>query len=367
MAADETKSPSELQYRLLVGVGGIGTGMFFELEGDHTLGRDESRPGKLLDRRDYCKLHIISHYVAVLLHAHQSGSPFRVLPIGKVGDDGPADRLRREMAAAGMDISLVETAPGYPTLLSVCFQYPDGAGGNITTTGSAASLLSATDIDRAKPAITATGNQTIALGVPEVPLAARYHLLKLAGEHGAFRAAAIASAEVPEAIDMGLFEMVDLLSVNKDEAATIAGEPFDEQYPEGFLAAVAVALSDRQPEMQIIVTAGASGAYAYSSGRWDYCPAFDTQPVSTAGAGDALLAGALAGLVGGLNFITPGPLRKSITDRPLTSAFDLGMLLAAFSVTSPHTIHPDASGEALLNFATELGAAISEPLKVILG
>jgi len=61
-------------FRQLVGVGGIGTGLFFELEGNHTLGRNESRPARFLSIRDYCKLHIISHYVAVLLGANPNGS-----------------------------------------------------------------------------------------------------------------------------------------------------------------------------------------------------------------------------------------------------------------------------------------------------
>jgi hypothetical protein len=55
------------RYRALIGVGGIGTGAFFALSGDHTLGREESRLGKYLDRRDYCKLHIITHYIQTLL------------------------------------------------------------------------------------------------------------------------------------------------------------------------------------------------------------------------------------------------------------------------------------------------------------
>ncbi len=54
-------------FRRLVGVGGIGGGMFLALEGDRTLGRNESRPARLLDVRDYGKLHIVAHHVAMLL------------------------------------------------------------------------------------------------------------------------------------------------------------------------------------------------------------------------------------------------------------------------------------------------------------
>ena len=68
-------------YQQLLGVGGIGTGILFALEGNHTLGREESRPGQLLDVRDYCKLHIIIHYVARLL-----GLPVPTDPLPRLAD-----------------------------------------------------------------------------------------------------------------------------------------------------------------------------------------------------------------------------------------------------------------------------------------
>ena len=77
-------------YRRLVGVGGIGTGLFFALEGDHDLGRNESRPARLKGVCDYCKLHIVAHYPTVLL-----GAGFEVVPVGKVGADGQAEQESR--------------------------------------------------------------------------------------------------------------------------------------------------------------------------------------------------------------------------------------------------------------------------------
>ena len=65
------------RYRALIGTGGIGSGMFFALDGNHTLGREESRSGHFLDRRDYCKLHIVSHYVRRLLGSRLPGDPAR--------------------------------------------------------------------------------------------------------------------------------------------------------------------------------------------------------------------------------------------------------------------------------------------------
>jgi len=45
---------NKCRYKSMIGVGGIGSGMFFLLNGNHTIGREESRSGYFLDRRDYC-------------------------------------------------------------------------------------------------------------------------------------------------------------------------------------------------------------------------------------------------------------------------------------------------------------------------
>ena len=165
-------------FRQLVGVGGLGTGIFFALDGDHTLGRNESRLGSLINVRDYCKLHIVTHYIAKLLGANQGHFP--VMPLGKVGDDAAGAFVLREMHNVGIDTRFVEVLAGKPTLFSVCFQYPDGSGGNITTGNSAAAELSEEDIDRAESLFQSVGPKTIALLVPEVPLASRRHFLAVA-------------------------------------------------------------------------------------------------------------------------------------------------------------------------------------------
>ena len=138
LQVDETAS-----YQQLVGVGGLGTGIFFALEGEHTLGRSESRAGRLLNVRDYCKLHIVSHYVAKLLGNYS----FCVFPIGKIGNDAAGQFVLKELADAGIDTRFVQRVTGRPTLFSVCFQYPDGTGGNITTNNSAADELCAKDLE----------------------------------------------------------------------------------------------------------------------------------------------------------------------------------------------------------------------------
>jgi ribokinase len=341
--------------------------VFFALEGDHTLGRNESRPARLLDVRDYCKLHIIAHYVAALLGATRSGLPFRVTPIGMVGDDAVGERLYQEMQAVGMDTRFVEKRRDLPTLYGICFQYPDGSGGNITATNSAAHALTAADVDKAEPLFAAHVGQAIALAAPEVTLPVRSHLLKLAGRYGALRVAALTSVEMRQAQEMGLLQDVDLLAMNEDEAAALVGRHGDADAPQPFLDDCVRVLTSIQPHMRIVVTWGKMGAYAWEAGRWNHCPAPPVRVVNTAGAGDALLGGIMSCLAAGVPLLRPPDMPETSADGLVASALDFAVLLASYTVTSPHTIHPEADLPALQSFAQSLDLRFAGRLRPVVG
>jgi ribokinase len=108
--------PLSLRYSGIIGTGGIGSGKFFVLNGDHTLGREESRSGHFLEVSDYCKQHIILHYIKVLL-----GPAFSVMPVGKIGDDDTGQLLFNEMSETGFAMDRVEKVPHMSTLFSFCF------------------------------------------------------------------------------------------------------------------------------------------------------------------------------------------------------------------------------------------------------
>ncbi len=315
--------PGALRYEALIGTGGIGTGRFFLLDGDHTLGREESRSGRFLDRRDYCKLHIVCHYLQALL-----GPRMAVLPIGRLGEDEAGRQLRREMEEAGLDLRHVRALAGRPTLSSFCFLYPDGTGGNLTTADSACGAVDAAAIEEAEAEFTAWRGRGIALAEPEVPLEARLRLLELGGEHGFLRAASFTLGEMPEVRERGLLARVDLLGVNLEEALAAAGLrrvlPAEPSGRAELAAAAVAALSGEHAALRLSITAGAAGSWSWDASALHHCPALPVRVVSTGGAGDAHFAGILAGLAAGLD---------------LPSAQTLGTLLAAAAVTSPHTIH----------------------------
>jgi ribokinase len=329
------------QYRAMLGVGGIGSGVFFALNGEHTLGREESRSGHFIDRRDYCKLHIISHYVKILL-----GAEFHTLPIGKVGDDEAGHRLLKEMEAAGLDLRYIQTIPEVQTMYSFCFLYLDGSGGNLTTDNSACGRVGVDDISRAEADFVFYRSCGIALAAPEVPLPARRKLLQLGTKYGFWRVAAFTSAEILPAMDMGLLAETDLLALNRDEAAAVAGIQFQpENVPPLPIAEAALAgLRTINPGLLVMITAGKEGSWSWDGENIQHVPAFPIKVVSTAGAGDAFLAGVIAGKVAGLC---------------LSEAQELGTLVAAHSVTSPHTIDPRINRRSLQLFADEHELALS--------
>jgi sugar/nucleoside kinase (ribokinase family) len=343
-------------YQQLIGVGGLGTGIFFALEGNHTLGRNESRPGQLLDVRDYCKLHIVIHYIAKLLGAQPDSSSFRVFPVGKVGNDGAGQFVLKEMGRVGIDTRFVETLPGKPTLFSVCFQYPDGTGGNITTNNSAAAELGERDLDGIESVLHSAGPPTIALSLPEVSLELRRQFLKRATRGGAFRAASFVSAEIDDAKQSGMFEQLDLVSLNEGEAAELIGDDISTDNPEGCMAKCVQFLRATYPHLQMIISIGKDGAYGVNRDGWNYCPAPRVEVASTAGAGDCLLGGILAAMAAGVPLLNSRHPRKSLAERSLDTALEFGVLLASYKVTSPHTIHPDASLSSLIGFAAQIKA-----------
>ena len=339
-------SDHELRFCAMFGVGGIGAGSFFLLDGNQTLGREESRGGRYLDRRDYCKLHIISHYVKALM-----GTGFAVTPIGKVGSDDVGRRLLNEMTVAGLDLRFITVSQDAPTLFSFCYIYPDGAGGNMTTNDSACSQVSPAVVRLADSAMAAYAGRGIALAVPEAPLGAREELLRLASAHRFFRAAAFTSREMRQIIQGDLLQSVDLLAINLDEAAAAAGITAESRSAEAVVHAAIERLNLINPAMLVSLTGGSHGSWCWDGRRLTHQPVFPAKVESTAGAGDAHVSGILAGLAAGLD---------------LASAQELAGLIAALSVTSPHTIHDGIDRHSLRTFADKAGVALSAPVSQLL-
>jgi sugar/nucleoside kinase (ribokinase family) len=331
----------------MIGVGGIGSGKFFALNHNHTLGREESRSGHFLDRMDYCKLHIICHYVKTLL-----GPDFICIPVGKVGSDEIGSQLIAEMDEIGLNTRWVRKIEDAPTLFSFCFIYPDGTGGNLTTDDSACGRVDAEYVSLVQDEFQRFENSGVALAVPEFPLPAREKVLELGTRYHFFRIASFSTEEICAEIAKGILLSCDWLAMNVDEASVVVGMKPDQYSVERIVNIAIERLAHLAPQLRISVTAGKFGSWVWDHECLDYHSAFAVSSVSTAGAGDAHLAGILAGVIAGLS---------------TSESHELGSLVAALSVTSPHTIDKRIGRETLQNFIQNEHFNVSYKIRNLLG
>jgi ribokinase len=343
MKAGELKfDPKKLHFKGIIGTGGIGSGKFFILNGDHTLGREESRSGHFLDVSDYCKQHIILHYVKVLL-----GPSFTVIPVGKIGDDDIGQILFNEMSKTGFIMNRIEKVPHTSTLFSFCFYYPDGTGGNLTTDNSASAQVDADFIETAVTEIKELGTKGIIVAVPEVPLSARKKLLELGKQNMLFCAASFTTEEIHYAMDSGMIKNIDLIAINIDEASAAAGSFADKTDTISIVKSAIQKLQILNKNIMVSITAGKQGSWCWDGHRLNNFPAIKTIVTSTAGAGDAFFSGILCGLALGLH---------------LFDAQQLASIVAGLSITSSHTIHKGVDRHLLNEFMHSSDLSFSETI-----
>lgn len=323
-----------MRYRAMIGVGGIGSGSFFKMIGNHTLGREESRSGYFLDQQDYCKLHIISHYVKELAEPG-----FEVIPIGRLGNDEVGRRLFEEMKSVGFDMSYTELLADSQTMFSFCFLYPDGSGGNLTTTDSACSKVNPDTIQQAEDSFKKYRGEGIALAAPEVSIEARFKLLDMATEYQFFRAASFTSAEIPVILEGNNLQRIDLLAINMDEASALTNISSDDKHASARVEAVVQICSEQNPNVLISVTDGKNGSWCWDGKSVKHFPTMNVQVVNTAGAGDAHFAGLLTGLAKGFS---------------LHEAHEAAVFIAGLSVMSPHTINKQIKRKQMKDIADKI-------------
>ncbi len=354
--------PVPPRFDLMVVTGGIGSGILFALDGDHDLGRHESRAARRLEARDYAKAHIVSHCLARLLHAPGLAPRPRIAVVGAVGDDEIGHRLIAELRDAGLDLTYVRIAPDAPTLLSVCYLYPDGTGGNITDEASASATVSDDDLAPVVEPLARVGDRGLVIALPEVPATARLGLLQAGSSSGAFRVASLTKGEAGTPVAERIVSASDLMVFNEEEAAAFGRSTAARAEARAVLDATAARADRLHPGIQVVVTWGADGAYAFVDGSWHHTPAPHVTPVSSAGAGDALLAGVVAALALGAP-LTRIPDRATTQPSSTETAMELGVLVGSYGVTSPHSIHPEFTTAALHAFANAMGRPMSGALR----
>lgn len=327
------------RYNQIIGTGGIGSGVIYALQGNDDLGRNETRLATKLPDRDFCKLHIISHYLTVILNS--AGSNVEVLPVGAVGDDLKGRELLEIFTANHICSDYVRIAEGYSTLHSVCFQFPDGSGGNITESRSASSSVNSLDLQSCLDSGRLSGPSVI-FAVPEVPIEARLFLLNYPVDSESYKAASFLSSEIREVFGMGLLKKIQLLSINIDEARALIGEDRGLSDRDAVMKCRDKVYREN-PNIELVVTAGGNGAYGFFRDEEKYLHALSVDFRNSAGAGDAFFAGLIIGKVLGLPFISG--------ETP--TCFETALCLSALSVESQDTINFTITFDILNSFINE--------------
>jgi ribokinase len=202
--------------------------------------------------------------------------------LGRVGDDGFGEPLVEALAEKGVDISLIEAAPGSSTGTAVITVTPDGENA-ITVAPGANRRLTVEDVDDAAEAI---GGARMLVAQLEVSPEVVTRAVGVAARRGTRPLVNLAPPfEVPREV----LEQLDPLVVNEHEAAFLLGERVEGV--DGALAAASELLV--LGPKSVVVTLGKDGAVFSDGESTEHLPAPEVDVVDTTGAGDAFV-GALA-------------------------------------------------------------------------
>jgi len=208
--------------------------------------------------------------------AAQNGA--KTFMAGRVGKDAAGDFLKTDLVAQGVDTSLLQVDPSAASGMSVAVVMPSGEYGAVVVSGS---------------------NQAFAADHLDIPEDTAILLLQNETTDAANIAAAekaraagarvILNAAPARPLFDDLASLVDILVVNRGEAAVLAGQPVED-----VKSAVAAATTLCERVRRVAITLGGDGVvHMRAGGRAEHQPAFRANVVSAHGAGDFFI-GALA-------------------------------------------------------------------------
>lgn len=209
----------------------------------------------------------------------QLGVPVTLL--GAVGQDRDGAPMLRQADEDGIDIGNV-VSRGETALLVTLIDGSRRLLEHIPHT----SLVTVEEIDRAAAVIEASDTVSIQLQQPAATALAAARRASGAG------ARVVADGAVEHDVRDEFLSLVDVLRADSEEAAILAGEPVDtvEQ-----ATALGRRLLDAGPELIAIALPDAGNLLVWRRGEQFYPPA-DVAVVDPTGAGDAFVAGLIAGL-----------------------------------------------------------------------
>lgn len=203
---------------------------------------------------------------------------------GCVGGDANGTYLREQLAAAGVDTSLLGESRR-PTGTAIIFLTPDGENSIVVSPGANSDF----DVAQAERSAEARSRARVVVLSLEIPLPTVEHV---AAESAAAGARVILNAAPSTRLGAETLAVCDPLIVNEHEALEVLGVGADDPDADDYarLAERLRAAGARS----VVITLGADGAVVAEAEGASRVPAYRVQAVDTTGAGDAFV-GAVAG------------------------------------------------------------------------
>jgi pseudouridine kinase len=233
--------------------------------------------------------------------------------VSLVGDDGEGHAIRAHLGRAGVDTRFVAVADGQATAEYLAVLPPSGELAFGLAEMAIFDALTPARLAPARPALAAAAWVFADCNLPAATL------LDLAARPRGARLA-VDGVSAPKVLRLPRdLSGIDLLFLNLDEARAALGRADAEA------DAAAAALLARGAGA-VVLTLGPDGLVAAGPAGLARVPAAGARRRDVTGAGDALVAATLAGLIAG---------------RPLVEAARTGCLAAALTIESPHSVRPD--------------------------
>lgn len=233
-----------------------------------------------------------------------------VTMVTRTGDDGFGRDMRRNLLAAGIDLTHVTKAPGLPNGVASILVDPAGENTIVIVAGANAALSPA-DVDRAAPDLARCDLILLQL---EIPLDTVYHTVALAARLGV--GVILNPAPAAPGLDLSRLRGLAWICPNETELSQLTGLAVET--PAQIEAAARTLYA--QDLGNVVVTLGARGAALVTAAGTTAIPALTVAPVDTTGAGDAFVGAFAHHLAAG--------------DAP-ERALRLASAYAALSVTRP--------------------------------